>query len=83
MKKDERNGQHSGVAIPVDKYIEYTTKTYDFDPPESLDEDFSFDSEPYADEYASGRRITCVHCNTAFRSARREPKCPFCHKRPA
>jgi len=70
-------------VVPVDKYIQNVPEAFrDVPDPNRDDRDFEPERAPVADEYSAGRGYTCTHCNTAFKSIRREPKCPFCHKRP-
>ena len=34
------------------------------------------------DPYVEGRSLTCQHCNTAYNTRLRRPKCPYCHREP-
>ena len=34
------------------------------------------------DQYGQGRNLTCAFCNTSYNTRLREPKCPYCHRRP-
>lgn len=68
--------------IPLDEYLELLKETFSDDIMTTLDleEEVEIRHQRHRDAYTSGKSRTCTHCNTAFQSARRNPKCPFCHE---